>query len=115
MKLILGLPPMSQYDASATPTGADLAPFSHRPARVSLDEKNDWSSPGARASLHMNLRDADMAPEQELNEILWQSVRGAASVMPPPRRRTGFVRPIGDDDDAGEAKRERDREREREP
>jgi YVTN family beta-propeller protein len=120
MELMLGLPPMSQYDASATPMyrafqpGADVTPFSLRPARVSLDEKNDWSSPGARASLRMNLRDADMAPELELNEILWQSVRGAASVMPPPRR-TGFIRPIGDDADAAEAKRARGREREREP
>jgi YVTN family beta-propeller protein len=119
MELILGLPPMSQYDAAATPMYLafqpvpDATPFSHRPARVSLDEKNDWSSPGARASLNMNLRDADMAPELELNEILWQSIRGAGSVMPPPRR-TGFIRPIGDDDDAGEAKRERDREPERE-
>jgi len=119
IELILGLPPMSQYDAAATPMylafqpAADVTPFSHRPARVSLDEKNDWSSPGARASLNMNLHDADMAPELELNEILWQSIRGAGSVMPPPRR-TGFIRPIGDDDDAGEAKRERDREPERE-
>ena len=56
-----------------------------------LDEKNDWASPGARASLRMNLRDADMAPEQELNEILWQSVQ---------RRRTGFIRPLNDYDDA---------------
>jgi DNA-binding beta-propeller fold protein YncE len=119
MELILGLPPMSQYDAAATPMylafqpTPDLTPFSHRPARVPLDERNDWSSPGARASLAMNLRDADMAPELELNEILWQSVRGPASVMPPPRR-TGFIRPIGDDDDEREAKRERDREPERE-
>jgi YVTN family beta-propeller protein len=118
MELILGLPPMSQYDAAATPMYLafqpvpDLTPFSHRPARISLEERNDWSSPGARASLRMNLRDADMAPELELNEILWQSVRGAASAMPPPRR-TGFIRPIGDDDDAGEAKGERDRESQR--
>jgi hypothetical protein len=60
----------------------------------------------------MNLRDADMAPELELNEILWQSIRGASAVMPPPRR-TGFIRPIGDDDDAPEATRERGREPER--
>lgn len=115
IELILGLPPMSQYDAAATPMYAafqpssDVAPFTHRPARVPLDEKNDWSSPGARASLRMNLRDADMAPELELNEILWRSIRGADAVMPPPRR-TGFIRSIGDDDDAGETKRERERD-----
>jgi hypothetical protein len=49
----------------------------------------------------MNLRDADMAPDLELNQVIWQSIHGGASVMPPPRR-TSFVRPIeadGDDDD----------------
>jgi hypothetical protein len=116
--LILGLPPMSQYDAAATPMYAafqptpDVRPFTLRPARTSFDERNDWASPGARASLRMNLRDADMAPELELNEILWQSIRGAGSVMPPPRR-TGFIRSIGDDDDARETERERDHDRER--
>jgi DNA-binding beta-propeller fold protein YncE len=115
IELVLGLPPMSQYDAAATPMYAafqpatDSAPFTHRAARIPLDEKNDWSSPGARASLRMNLRDADMAPELELNDILWRSIRGANSVMPPPRR-TGFIRSIGDDDDAGETKRERERD-----
>ena len=34
----------------------------------------------------MNLDEADMAPELELNEIIWRSVRGADSPMPPPRR-----------------------------
>ena len=121
IELILGLPPMSQYDAAATPMYAafqptpDVAPFTHRAARVPLDEKNDWSSPGARASLQMNLRDADRAPELELNEILWRSIRGAGSVMPPPRR-TGFIRSIEveEEDDAGETKRERERDSDRE-
>jgi hypothetical protein len=104
MELILGIQPMSQYDAAATPmynafqTTPVPTPFSHLPARVSLDEVNDWNSPGAAASLRMNLRDADMAPELELNQIIWQSIRGAGSVMPPPRR-TAFVRPIADGDD----------------
>ena len=105
IELILGLPPMSQYDAAATPMYAafqpmtNTAPFTHLPARVSLEDKNDWSTPGARASLAMNLREADMAPELELNEILWRSIRGADAVMPPPRR-TGFIRSIEDEDDA---------------
>ncbi|HEX5473632.1 MAG TPA: bifunctional YncE family protein/alkaline phosphatase family protein [Vicinamibacterales bacterium] len=105
MELILGLPPMSQYDASATPLynafqpTPDTAAFTHLPARVPLDEKNDWQSPGAAASLRMNLREADLAPELELNQIIWQSVRGAGAVMPPPKR-SGFVHPLaGDDDD----------------
>jgi YVTN family beta-propeller protein len=104
MELILGLPPMSQYDAAATPmynafqNTPVLAPFTHRPARIPLTEVNDWTSYGAQASLEMNLEEADLAPELELNEILWKSIRGADSPMPPPRR-AGFIRPIADEDD----------------
>jgi hypothetical protein len=58
----------------------------------------------------MNLVEADLAPERELNEILWKSVRGADAVMPPPIR-AAFVRPIeegddGDDGDEGHVKRD---------
>jgi len=104
MELILGLPPMSQYDAAATPmynaftTTPNLEPFRHLEARVPLDNKNDWASPGAAASARMNFSAPDLAPDLELNQIVWQSVRGRGSVMPPPRR-TGFIRPIGDGDD----------------
>ena len=98
MELILGLPPMSQYDAAAAPMyGAfqpvpSPAPFEARPARIDLAERNDLRSWGASASSRMNLAEADLAPEQELNEILWKSVRGAASPMPPPVR-AAFIRP----------------------
>jgi YVTN family beta-propeller protein len=107
MELILGLPPMSQYDASAAPlvrafqSTPDLAPYLHREARVSTDEKNGTMAWGAAASQAMNLDEADLAPELELNEILWKSVRGAASPMPPPVH-AAFVRPVaaaGDADD----------------
>jgi hypothetical protein len=46
----------------------------------------------------MNLVEADLAPELELNEILWKSVRGADAVMPPPIR-AAFVRPVEDADE----------------
>jgi DNA-binding beta-propeller fold protein YncE len=105
MELVLGLPPMSQYDASATPmynafmTTPNLAPYTHLPARVRMDIKNDWNAPGAAASLRMNFSAPDLAPDLELNQIVWEAVRGRGSVMPPPRR-TGFIKPIkGDDDD----------------
>ncbi|RPJ70996.1 MAG: hypothetical protein EHM24_13765, partial [Acidobacteria bacterium] len=104
MELILGIPPMSQYDAAAAPmynafqATPVLTPFTLRKARYPFDEMNPPNAPGSQASLLMNLEEADMAPEQELNEIIWKSVHGARAVMPPPRR-TGFVRAIGDDDD----------------
>lgn len=96
MELILGLPPMSQYDASATPLYAamqmtpDLQPFAQLPARISIDEKNDELAYGAEASRRMNLAEADMAPERELNEILWRSIKGPSAVVPPAVR-SAFV------------------------
>jgi DNA-binding beta-propeller fold protein YncE len=104
MELILGLPPMSQYDAAATPMyGAFqakplLTGYTHRPPRVPLDEMNEPSAWGAAASAAMNLEEADLAPELELNEILWKSVRGADSPMPPPKR-AAFVRPVREADE----------------
>jgi YVTN family beta-propeller protein len=106
MELILGLEPLTQYDAAARPMynafqpEADITPYAALPARNSLDEMNTIKSFGADASMRMNLREADLAPELELNEIVWRSVRGADSPMPPPRR-AAFVRasPDGDDHD----------------
>jgi len=104
MELILGLPPMSQYDAAATPmyhaftATPSLAPYTHVAARVPLDERNDWSTPGAAASLRMDFSAPDRAPDLELNQIIWQTVRGRGAVMPPPRR-SGWIRPIATDED----------------
>jgi YVTN family beta-propeller protein len=108
MELILGLPPMSTYDASAAPLynafqpTPNLTPFHHYTPNVALDEKNPPSASGASASAAMDFSDADRAPEALLNEIIWRSVKGAASKMPP-MRRSVFVRqgarPDVDDDD----------------
>ncbi len=104
MELILGIPPMSQYDAAATPmynafqATPVLTPFTLRPAQYPFDEMNAPNAPGAQASIEMNLEEADMAPELELNEIIWKSVHGADARMPPPVR-TGFVRAIPEDED----------------
>jgi hypothetical protein len=49
----------------------------------------------------MDLTRPDAAPELELNEIVWKSVRGASAVMPPPIR-AAFVRPIPDGDEEEE-------------
>ena len=104
IELILGLPPMSQYDAAATPMDRafnatpDLRSFTAVPARVPVDEKNDPAAYGAEASLRMDFSEADRVNERELNEILWRSVRGADAPVPPAVR-AGFVRPISSDDD----------------
>ena len=104
IELILGLEPMSQYDAAATPMSAafvakpDFTAYTARPARVPIDEKNDREAYGADASARMDLDEPDRAPELELNEIVWKSVRGAGSVMPPPVR-SSLVSAADEDDD----------------
>jgi len=109
IELILGIPPMSQYDAAATPlynafTGTpNLAAFTRALPRVPLDEHNLPTSFGSALSAAMDFSTEDRAPEALLNEIIWRSVKGARSPMPPPRRSV-LVRPSpsaldADDDD----------------
>jgi hypothetical protein len=103
IELILGLPPMSQYDAAATPmynaftTARVTRPFAALPARVPTDEKNPPKGPGAEASARMDFSAPDRAPDLELNEIIWKAMRGERSPMPPPRR-AAFVRAIEEDE-----------------
>jgi hypothetical protein len=109
IELILGLPPMSQYDAAATPMynafvgTPSLAGYRRFEPRVALDERNPVTAFGSAQSLGMDFSSEDRAPEVLLNDIVWRSVRGAASPMPPPRRSL-FVTPASrsadpDDDD----------------
>lgn len=109
IELCLGLEPMSQFDASARPMSPsftdkpDLSPFTHQPAQANLEEKNLASAWGAEASKQLNLEIEDRADDLVFNEIIWKSVKGADSVMPPPVR-AAFVFPTPrnhdeDDDD----------------
>ncbi len=114
MELILGLEPLSQYDAAATPAynafalTANTAPYMALAPRIDITEMNDPRAWGARESQEMNLAEADRAPDLLLNEIVWRSVRGAHSKMPPPVRAAWLKRGVGDEDDedAGDEDRE---------
>jgi hypothetical protein len=102
MELILGLRPMSQFDAAATPmwncfqAEPDSRPFDAAAATASLDEKNQRTAWGA--DLKMNFAREDAADEFLLNEAVWKSVRGPASPMPAPVH-AAFVFPHPADDD----------------
>jgi YVTN family beta-propeller protein len=93
IELLLGLPPMSQYDAAATPmyesfgTEANLTPFNLMQPQIDLNVKNTEKSYGARLSSKMNFKEWDEAPMGQLNEILWKSIKGADSPMPSPVHR----------------------------
>jgi hypothetical protein len=102
MELILGLPPMSQFDAAATPmwrsfsNNPDTRPFKSRPANVDLNELNKQDNALARKSMGFDFSREDRAPDLEFNEVLWKAVKGEESVMPPPRR-SAFLRTGTDD------------------
>jgi YVTN family beta-propeller protein len=89
IELILGLPPMTAYDASARPmyaafgAKADLRPFNVRPAGIDLEARNGATSYRARDSAKLDLRDADEVPAALGNDILWHAVKGAAATSPP--------------------------------
>ena len=96
IELILGLPPMNQMDATATPmsdcfqAAPDLTPFSSVPNRVPLDSL----TPDAKqitdrilrqdtvVSNRLPLDEADRCPEDLLNRILWRAMRGTHTPYP---------------------------------
>ncbi len=98
MELLLGLPPMNGYDASAVPmqfwskSGVNADPFTALlPDANLIAEKNpkplpkEKPSPEARLireSEQMNFAVEDKAPADALNRIIWASVKGTSSIMP---------------------------------
>jgi YVTN family beta-propeller protein len=97
MELILGLPPLTQYDAGATPMfrsfskRAVVTPYVLLTPRVDLFTKNTKKSPYAGQSARMNFRGYDLAPEDELNRILWHAAKGPDVPYPTPIHRVLFT------------------------
>jgi DNA-binding beta-propeller fold protein YncE len=93
IELILGLPPLSQYDAAARPMyecftdRTDPTPYTHEQARVNLNAKNTILAYGAARSNKMDFSDVDLEDDFELNEILWRAVKGPDAPLPPAARR----------------------------
>jgi YVTN family beta-propeller protein len=106
MELILGMPPMTQYDAAATPMWRcfnehpDVTTFACLPANVNLDEINPDGTKLAAMSKGLDFSKEDVIPDQVMNDITWKAVKGENAVMPTPVR-AAFVKSIkkSDDDD----------------
>ncbi len=97
MELILGLPPMSQYDAAATPLWrcftdkANTTPYKALPSNVDLNLKNVAVNESSRKSETFDLSREDAAPDNEFSEVIWKTVKGESSEMPAPRR-SAFIK-----------------------
>ncbi|SPE41178.1 40-residue YVTN family beta-propeller repeat protein [Candidatus Sulfopaludibacter sp. SbA3] len=93
IELILGLRPMTQFDAAARPMAAsfqkapDLAPYTVEQPRVSLTDKNPSDTPAAREMADMKFDEADENDDDRMNDILWRAIRKSS---PPPPVRSYF-------------------------
>ena len=107
MELILGLKPMSQFDAAARPMyhsfqgTPDMTPYTHETPKTDLKAVNVAGAWGADWSEKANLAKEDQADDLLFNEVIWKSVKGAASRVPPPVRAAFFLprAKAGKDDD----------------
>jgi len=109
VELILGLPPMSQYGAAATPMyrsfsqNVDNKGFTKRENQINLNEMNVEVSENSIKSEKMDFSKPDLIDDLELNRIVWQSVKGLDSEMPAPKR-SAFLRfSESDEDEADES------------
>ena len=96
MELILGLPPMNQMDATATPmfdcftATPDFTPYRTLTNNVPLDQMNPQPKAvldpllrrQAYASARLPLQKADQCPEALLNRILWHAMKGPQTPYP---------------------------------
>src|SRR5262249_13435701 len=111
IELILGLRPLTQFDASANPLAAsftdtpNFSPYKAAKPQQPLDEMNTPLSPMASESSRMDFSREDRAPQQLLNEAIWKSVKGANNRMPappaPPPAGSGGRAPAGPGGPAG--------------
>ena len=106
IELILGIPPMTQYDASSTAmwrcfsTDADLTPFRALPSNIDLREKNTAWNEWAKKSAGLDFAREDRVPDNLFNEILWKGIKGDNIPLPVPSR-AAFVKVMqqSDNDD----------------
>jgi hypothetical protein len=104
MELILGLPPMTQYDAAAMPmfrsftAKPDFTPYKLVPSSINLEEINTAYTPSAKRSEGLEFAEVDSNDDNLFNEILWKGIKGELAQLPAPRR-SAFVRVVKVDND----------------
>ncbi len=90
MELILGLPPMTQYDASAVPlwrcfnNTSGHQSFNTKPCNIDLNLKNLAPSSWQRKSEKFDFTAEDRVNDSEFNEVIWRAVKGLDSKCPAP-------------------------------
>ncbi len=104
IELILGLPPMTQYDAGATPmyrsftAQPDFKPFQSVPTDIDLGAVNKTASRWSKISETFNFAEVDQNDDTLFNEVLWKGLKGDDFEVPVPRR-SAFVYVVDRDAD----------------
>ncbi|MBX9779554.1 MAG: bifunctional YncE family protein/alkaline phosphatase family protein [Chitinophagaceae bacterium] len=99
MELILGIPPMTQYDAAATPmwrsftNTPNIKPFTAIVPPINLKDKNTAMNEWQRRSEKFDLTKEDAVPDLEFNVVLWHGLKGSNIPFPGPKR-AAFYKPI---------------------
>jgi hypothetical protein len=70
-----------------------LTPSTTLSPKVDLNAKNTAKSPFAKESSRTNFREYDLAPEDELNRVLWYVTKGPDVPYPTPIHRAVFTQP----------------------
>lgn len=97
IELILGLPPMSQYDAAANSLWRCMnntpghPPFVTRKCQVDLNEKNTGKNIYPAMSEKFDFSKEDNINDLEFNEVIWRAVKGLDSPCPPTVRAAFFM------------------------
>ena len=105
IELILGLSPMSQYDASAEPmwrcfnTSATHPPFKAVANLVDLNLKNVAVNKLSKLSEKFDFSQEDRIPDRQFNEVIWSAIKGTDIPCPAPVRAAFFTSEKEGDDD----------------
>jgi YVTN family beta-propeller protein len=92
IELILGIQPMSQYDAAATPMWRCFQPtpnnfvFNTKTAQYDITEKNTVKSAWQQKSETFNFAKEDAVSDRVFTEVIWKAVRGLDATVPAPKR-----------------------------
>ena len=111
IELILGISPMSQYDAAATPmfrsftSIPNITPFKSLPPNIDLTAKNIKMTASAIKSMQFDFTKEDRVPDLVFNDVIWKAVKGENAIMPAPKR-SAFLKVIDDAEDKEEKRRE---------
>lgn len=88
IELLLGLRPMTVYDASSTPMTRAFNAAAKADAYITLvpaqplDQRNPAGTPLAARSARLDFDEADKIDDNELNRILWLALKGTPPPVP---------------------------------